>query len=209
MVPFCKTKMTVLFIGAHPDDIEISCGGFVFVLKNDYGAIIHKIICTNGERNGDPKTRMSEQRKVDELTGVQSTRFLNIKDGHLKNSFQLVSKIEEEISTIKPDVILCHSLSDHHDDHQSVFRATIAAARNSNAMIIEYPPLNSRANFKANMYVDITNYISKKVEAISTFNSQGDNWYTSEKTIRIRAENVGLDARCGFAEEYKVNLLII
>ena len=70
--------MNILAIGAHPDDIEIGCGGMLIkAVRNGHSVYLYNI--TQGEKAGDPQQRAAELRKLRDTSapkGFTSTDFL-------------------------------------------------------------------------------------------------------------------------------------
>ena len=63
--------MNILAIGAHPDDIEIGCGGMLIkAVKNGHSVYLYNI--TQGEKAGDPQQRAAELRRYCKIHWRQS-----------------------------------------------------------------------------------------------------------------------------------------
>ena len=124
---------TVLSIGAHPDDIEIGCGGTEILLKEKGYKIIH-VVATNGEEGSlsIPKEELSKKRKEEALKsgqviGVDQIEFLDLPDG--LTSFSKETKVEliKLIRKYSPEIIFTHSSSDHFPDHAIIHKLTLSA----------------------------------------------------------------------------------
>jgi LmbE family N-acetylglucosaminyl deacetylase len=124
---------TVLSIGAHPDDIEIGCGGTEILLKNQGYLIIHLVV-TSGEQGSlnIPSDQLILKREKEalesgKLLGVSEVIFLRLPDG--LTTFSLEAKIEmiQIIRRITPDIIFTHSKFDTFPDHQIIRSLTESA----------------------------------------------------------------------------------
>ncbi|MBL7544519.1 MAG: PIG-L family deacetylase [Bdellovibrionaceae bacterium] len=69
-------KKTILAIGAHPDDIEIGCGGTLSILKDKGHKLIH-LIMTSGEE-GDLQSHKKQIAEKREFEATQSSKLLKV-----------------------------------------------------------------------------------------------------------------------------------
>ena len=186
-------KKSVLAIGAHPDDIEIGCGGTLCLLR-DQGYEINHLIITSGEegsiRLGKAelgKIRQKEALKSAEVLGVKKVIFLGIEDGF--TSFSKESKIQiiSNIRKIRPEIIFTHAKSDHFPDHALVHQLTMSSITASagpwypNAgisphqvqKVFGYEVWSPISNFQIAM--NIESFIEQKLEALKQHVSQTEN----------------------------------
>lgn len=165
-------NLKVLAIGAHPGDIELSCGGSLLKLIRKYDAIIYTLIFSKGELKSDPLTRAKEQTKAGGFLEVSEYKLLNYKDGSILADSNLVNEIELTIREYQPDLIFTHCIDDVHQDHRNIGWATLSATRRKKTAILLYPSLFTRNRFTPNLFIDISNYIDQKPELLSLFESQ-------------------------------------
>ncbi len=163
--------MKILAIGAHPDDIEYSCLGFLLAQK-EKGAIIDYLIMTLGEKgnNENGEERREEQLTAFDFCGFNSIEFGNYTDGYLNINSETISFVERKINTFRPDIILTHAPKDWHQDHVNTSAIVQAACRN-------YPKLlfynsYSSIDFTPKIFFDITDYVAQKKEILSKFRTQ-------------------------------------
>ena len=203
--------MKILAIGAHPDDIEIGCGGTLRLMFEN-GADITTYHATSGERGGDPRTRAREHVKAAVLYGAvcQRGRF---KDSDIEESFrELIGKIEEKIARMSPDVIFVHSPNDTHQDHRALSRATITAARH-NRSILFYEGF-STIDFRPTVNMDITGTFEKKMEMIRCYDSQltkvvrGTDMNLLD-AVKANAVYRGIHARTWYAESFSASRIML
>jgi LmbE family N-acetylglucosaminyl deacetylase len=226
----------VLVVSAHPDDPEFGSGGSVASLVRD-GAAVYYCICTDGSQGGeDPHVadaeltavRYREQRAAAEVLGVEDVVFLGFRDGHLEPNVELRKAITAEIRRRKPDLVITHAplraigwpIGASHPDHLAVGEATLSAvypdARNPRAYReLLYEGLEPHKvkevwvpGFEqADHFIDITDLIELKLEAImchrSQFEKPGVEQGAPEKWIRERAKRVGEKAGFEYAEGFK------
>lgn len=197
-----RQGMHLLAVGAHPDDIELSCGGFLLSLRKDFNVQITSVICSNGELKENGVRRLEEQKRANKFLGVRNFYPLSKPDGSISFNSELVDDIEKIIRETDPELILTHYPKDVHQDHCNVALASIAAARRASATLVFYPSLFTRESFTANLYVDITDQFQNKLKLISEFKSQSGNIYLQPKTIKIRALEAGLFRNCQYSEKF-------
>jgi LmbE family N-acetylglucosaminyl deacetylase len=124
---------TILAIGAHPDDIEIGCGGTISALqKNGYTLI--NLVVTSGEegsmvgsRKEIIKNRELEAKKSGSILGASKVIFLWQSDGLTTYSKELKMQLVALIRKYRPDIVFTHAKSDKFPDHQVVHQLTMSA----------------------------------------------------------------------------------
>jgi len=172
-----KPRSRVLAIGAHPDDVEISCGGFLMKLQDELKCDIYCITCSAGEMGASGSKRQSEQESAWERLGVEQGYQWKYPDQRIMNDGKLVTDIEQIINDVKPDLVITHSLIDHHQDHIAVSLATQAALRNSWASLLYYQSWYQRIPFEHNFVVNIKSYVERKQKLLDVFKSLSDRDY--------------------------------
>jgi len=193
---------SILCIGAHPDDIELACGGTLLKFKHEYSSSIHLIVCTKGELKNDSNLREQEQVKAAEMLQVDSCKVLDFKDGSIcADSSNLIKIIEDEVNRYQPNVIFTHSDIDHHQDHVAVSLASVAALRYSHSTIMFYPSVNHNQK-KVNTVIDISNYFEKKIELLNCFETQKNNWYFDQNFLHSMNSVPGKKYGFEYAEEF-------
>src|SRR3990167_8253843 len=212
-----KTK--VLVFSPHPDDLDFSCSGAVAKWTKEGQEVYYCII--SGGCKGNHKTKVSEielrrireteQKKAAEVVGAKKVIFLREKDGELENTKELRKKLVKVIREVKPDIVLSFDPANMnfdnfyraHRDHrlgaEAVFDAIYPAA-NSEAFFPEiakkYPPHQIKelwffASDQPNVYVDISQTIDKKTEALKQHQSQIKDFETTRELVRGWAKEMG------------------
>lgn len=205
--------MKIMTIGAHPDDIELGCGGMILRMAAEE---IHMVVCTPGLCSHDPDERMYEQNEAAAKLGVCEENVLwgTFADGHLRWDKPLVGFIEQVISRVKPDVVFTHWPRDTHQDHVAVANATLAAARRS-CQLLYYETLSSY-EFEPTTFVDVTDVVESKIEAVAKHVSQNTRIEVAERPLEKYARDTmafrGLQSRMyRYAEGFvpvRVSLLL-
>ena len=111
-------KLDILALGAHPDDVELTCAGTLLkAMANGKKAGI--IDLTKGElaTRGTPETRMSEANESARILGVAARENLGFRDGFIQNDETHQLEVIKMIRKYKPEIVLANAKSDRHPDH--------------------------------------------------------------------------------------------
>jgi LmbE family N-acetylglucosaminyl deacetylase len=189
----------ILAIGAHPDDIELGCGGMLIKAARE-GHDVFMYTLTRGGASGDPKQRSEELRRSGQFIGAKHLWLDNFEDSKLSVTNDLIGHIEHFINKASPDLILTHSYGDIHHDHRAIAVATVEAARfNSNVLSYEIPLTR---NFDPKIFYDVSDVIYEKVELIEIFWSQQSKLYLKANAIKGLAEYRALQSRLNTGVKY-------
>lgn len=185
----------ILAVGAHPDDIELGCGGFLLKAKDD-GAKIFGLILTEGGRGLEGQgDRRHEQVRAARFMDFEDFWVYDFPDTTLTEHYRgIKDAIEAKVQKTGATVILTHTPVDIHSDHKAVFEATKEAARNV-ATVFCYEDVSTPKEFVPNYFSDITGYIDDKIRLIAFHRTQGRKFYMDPEGIRGRAAHRGL--QCG------------
>ncbi len=202
--------MNILAIGAHPDDIEIGCGGSIY----KYAAANHGIyllIMTLGDMGGDKQRRKEEQMKSKEILRAKEIFFGNFEDTKLPLEKGMIDTIEGVIKKVHPDLIFVNFKEDTHQDHRALSKATISATRYiKNVLFYEVPTTH---DFTPNVFVDISGVIDQKIDCLEAHSSQVMRTNIEDSSIREIALSVarfrGIQGRVKFAEGFVSQRLFI
>lgn len=197
-----KENKIILAIGAHPDDVEIGCGGSL-ALHRAKGDAIYILTLSRGSEGGDAEKRKKEAQKAADLQGAQL--FLgDLEDTKITDVGVTISLIEKVVQQINPTNIYTHSLHDGHQDHRSVFYASVTACRGAPNLYCYQSP-SSSVDFKPNLFVEISDFIDKKLEVITAYKSQHKiRPYLQQDIVRSTARYWGRFSNYGYAEPMEV-----
>ena len=171
----------VLVIGAHPDDPESMCAGTMLKLKA-MGAEVVAVYLTSGEAGIVGKTheqartiRQAEARKACEVLGVRAV-FLTQTDGNAEVNKERYAEMKALIEAEQPDMVITHWPIDSHRDHRVcsilVYDAWRMTGRGFDLYYSEVMTGMQTQNFTPSLWVDITDYRDKKIEAYLCHESQ-------------------------------------
>ncbi len=227
-------KQVVLAVGAHPDDIDIGSSGSIAKWIKEGAEAYYLVLTDGSKGFEDPKIpdkelikiRRAEQQKAADILGVKKVFFLDFVDGELENTPILRKEIVKIIRQVKPTTVMCFDPTVvydternfiNHPDHRVAGQATLDSvfpfARNSRTFpellkeglkphVVEELLLTSF--FKINFYVDISQTIDLKMEAIACHTSQFKDMEKFRERIKEGNFKIGQKAnpKAKYAESF-------
>jgi len=223
-------QLDILAFGAHPDDVELSCGGTIakqVALGNSVGIVD----LTRGElgTRGSAEIRDKEAAKAAQILGVEMRHNMNFKDGFFQNDESHQLEIIKIIREYRPRIVLANAISDRHPDHKKGSDLVSTACFLAGLPKIETGQEAWRPEvvyhyiqfeeIEPNFVVDISEFIDQKMEAVKAFSSQFYDANSDEPetiissqgfldSIKYRAANLGRLSRTEYAEGFTVEKLI-
>lgn len=166
-----RQQKRVLAIGAHPDDVEIGCGGALAKHHADYD-VLHILTLSRGAAGGDTNVRLAEAHNAAAMVGAR-LKVENLPDTGISAGAETISLIEAAIRDVEATHVYTHSAEDTHQDHRAVHAASLVAARGAPNVYCYQSP-STTVEFHPHRFVDITRYIEKKIDLIGAYKSQVD-----------------------------------
>ncbi len=171
------------------------------------------------------KVREQEQRAACEVLGVGGCTFLGIRDGYVEVTFDLRRAITREVRRFRPDVLVAPDPQRYWDEQRSYINHTDHRAVGQACMAVVNPDSSTRPMFpelldeglepfeirylwiptyegEADTFIDITDTIERKIEALRCHKSQIHDWPVDE-WIRRRAKERGAPRGLDFAESFR------
>ena len=219
------TKVDVLAIAAHPDDVELICGGTLIRVQM-LGRATGIVDLAAGEMasRGTPQLRAEEAGRAGRVMGVSVRENLGLPDGGIVNTPANRAKLAVAIRRLQPKIVMTHSLYGRHPDHPIVAQLVRDACFVAGLKMIEpsvpaHRPLKvlhalsyREDNQKPTFVVDISDAFERKLEAIGCYASQfGDavqagevypNGEPLKDLIRHHAAHYGSLIRCRYGEPF-------
>src|SRR5210317_770395 len=220
----------IMFIGAHPDDVELGCGGTIYKY-HQMGLNIHVVIIAEGSSsryiNLEKNKHLVEQDIVSrenncklslQNLGVNSFKFYNLPCSKLDTIPLLdINKIiENEIKHFGPDTIFTHSNVDTNRDHTIIFESTKIATRPSASPGIKkvycYEVLSSTEcsfenAFRPNHFESLTEeHVENKIKSLRFYESEMREFPKSRsfEGIRVNAKFRGMQISKKYAEAFEL-----
>lgn len=196
---------SILAVGAHPDDLELSCFGFL-LNQNNNGSKIYGYIASPDSLTNNPKTEIRSNESINAFKLIPQSELMirnknNIKDSDYQ---EIADELRNIIINNKVDLILIHHKDDSMQEHRLLHDITITAARRLPLSIFAYRS-PSTISFDPNLIVDIKDVYDIKIKAIREHKTQFDKQYFSSDSLLIfnqswNAKKIGID----FCEEFDI-----
>lgn len=196
--------MNILAIGAHPDDIELGCAGTMLRYAR-LGHSVYYLIMSEGSQGGDPSERAREQEEAAKRIGVKRVFWGNCMDTRFSVSREMIALIEAVCDEVRPDEVYVNYTEDSHQDHRALAKAVISATRYVPRVLFfeDYTSLD----FNPEVFVDITDVIDEKIDAIKLHRSQIERQHPSAldmlESVRAVAHFRGFQGKVRYAEGFK------
>jgi N-acetylglucosamine malate deacetylase 1 len=188
------TKLDILAIGVHPDDVELGCSGtLINEIKSGKKAGI--VDLTQGElgTRGNIETRYQEAAEAAKIIGVSVRENLKMRDGFFKNDEEHQMKLIQTIRKYQPEIIIGNILNDRHPDHGRAGHLISDACFLSGLSKVETKDENGKAQEKwrpkivlqylqdwyhePNLIIDISDVFEQRMNSIKAYSTQ---FYTND-----------------------------
>ena len=229
-------KIDILAFGAHPDDVELSCGGTILKEINN-GKTVGIIDLTKGElgSRGTAQTRATEASNAASILGVSFRHNLGFSDGFIVNDKAHQLEVIKLIRHYNPEIVLCNAIDDRHIDHgvasklvsDSCFLSGLVKLETKyNDSLVAQSPWRPKSIYHyiqwepltPDFVVDISDHIDKKMESVSAYSSQFYDSKSKEPdtpissknfidSVRYRAADLGRLTGTSYAEGFNVKRL--
>jgi bacillithiol biosynthesis deacetylase BshB1 len=173
----------VMAFGAHPDDIELGCGGTLIRLS-DTGHSVVMVDMVRGEMGtrGTLEMRKAEAEKAAAIVGAVARENLALEDGSIQSSAEAKRRVVEVVRTYRPHMVLIPYYEDRHPDHyhtsEVVYDGTfLAGLTRYETAQPSYRPIKVAYymgwyDFEPTFIVDISGQFERKMEAIMAYSTQ-------------------------------------
>jgi bacillithiol biosynthesis deacetylase BshB1 len=197
-------KLDILAFAAHPDDVELTCGGTI-LQEIKRGKKVGIVDLTAGElgTRGNKELRASEAKAASEVLGITVRENLGMKDGFFALDEANQLSIIRMIRKYRPEIILCNTPSDRHPDHgrastlvsTSVFLARLPKVITS-LDDVEQSAWQTRAVYhyiqdryhRPDFVVDVTDVWPQRMDAVTCYSSQFYNPDSTEPETPISSQ---------------------
>ena len=190
----------VLFISAHADDTELSCGGTIAKMVKD-GLRVGMIDLTRGEMGtrGTPAGRAREARNSARILGAAFREHLDFGDGGLRTTREEELQVIALVRRHRPRVVFSPYPDERHPDHVRTGRLVTEASfyAGLRALKTELPAHRPQAvvyymqnyMFPPSFVVDVTATWKTKMRAVAAFKSQFYDPKSKEPATFIASKN--------------------
>lgn len=209
---------------AHGDDEILGCGGTMACHASE-GDEVHLVLTADGvTARGDDKELQKRNEAVEKscaIVGAQAPILLGFPDNRMDSVplLDIVQALENVVADIKPDIIYTHHVGDLNIDHTLTHRAVLTACRPQPGALVpqaiygfeilsstEWADQGQEEIFRPVHYVEITDCIDKKLEALKCYDVEmreaphARSYESVEAKAKVRGSEVGV----AFAEVFSV-----
>ncbi|HND49596.1 MAG TPA: PIG-L family deacetylase [Anaerolineales bacterium] len=196
----------VLFIGAHPDDIELGCGALLHHIVKNTDASVLCVTLSDNQKNPDLKKVKNEHLNAMQVLGVPSDNVVlgpfttRVFPDSRQEILEYFLKLRKEF---KPDLIFTHSKQDVHQDHNTMTDEALRAFRG--ITVLGFDVVRSSYGFFPHFLVEVTEEdVNKKIEALSQYDTYQDRYYFNAELTRSIMVRHGALAERPFAEGFDI-----
>jgi len=194
----------VLFLGAHPDDIEIGCGALIHHIVEQTDILC--VTLSDNQKNPDLKNVKDEHLRSMKVLGVPDEKvvFGPFTTRVFPDARQEILEYFLDLRrTFQPDLIFVHSKQDVHQDHLTMTDEALRAFRG--ITVLGFDVVRSSYGFFPHFLVEVTEEdVEKKIEALSQYETYRDRYYFNSELTRSIMVRHGAVAEIPFAEGFDI-----
>lgn len=194
----------VLFIGAHPDDIELGCGALIAHIISQ--AEVMCVTLSDNQKNPALKNLPEEHYRSMAALGVQeknvvlgqfeTRRFPELRQEILEYMIQLNR-------SFSPEIVFVHTKADIHQDHGTITEEALRAYRGTS--VLGYDVLRSSYGFFPNFLVEVTEQdVECKIAALAEYKTYASKYYFDPQIQRATMIRHGALAERPYAEGFDI-----
>jgi LmbE family N-acetylglucosaminyl deacetylase len=208
-----KSRLKVLCLGCHSDDIEIGCGGTVLQwLSSHKNLEIVWVVFSSGGSKREKEARISATLFL-EQANKKKVIIKNFRDGFFPfDGTNIKTVFEDELKKTSPDVILTHNGRDAHQDHRQISELTWNTFRDHLILEYEVPKYDGDMG-RPNVFVPLNAEVSKKKVSylMKAFESQrSKRWFQEDTFLSLmRLRGMECNAPSGHAEAFYCRKLVL
>jgi len=194
----------VLFLGAHPDDIELGCGALLHHIVNQTDVLC--VTLSDNQRNPELQDVKGEHFESMAALGVPQEKITlgpfttRVFPDSRQEILEYFLKLRRDFN---PDLIFIHSKQDVHQDHNTMTDEALRAFRG--ITVLGFDVVRSSYGFFPNFLVEVTEEdVNKKIEALSKYETYRDRYYFNSELTRSIMVRHGALAERQFAEGFDI-----
>ena len=194
----------ILFLGAHPDDIELGCGALIHNIVKQTNVLC--VTLSDNQKNPELQNVKNEHYEAMAVLGVPPEKIIlgtfttRVFHDARQDILEYFLKLRREF---QPDLIFVHSKHDVHQDHLTMTDEALRAFRG--ITVLGFDVVRSSYGFFPNFVVEVTEEdVNKKVEALSKYETYRDRYYFNRELTRAIMLRHGAIGECQFAEGFDI-----
>jgi LmbE family N-acetylglucosaminyl deacetylase len=198
----------LLFLGAHPDDIELGCGALLSNLGRKSDVLC--VTLSDNQKNPALRTLVEEHYRSMAILGIDRGQIVlgPFETRNFPRDRQEILEYLFDLNrTYRPDIVFVHTESDIHQDHSVTTVEALRAFRGTT--VLGFDVLRSSYGFFPNFLVEVTEAdVEKKVQCLLAYGTYCDKYYFSEDVVRSTLIRHGALAERPFAEGFDILRII-
>jgi LmbE family N-acetylglucosaminyl deacetylase len=200
LAPPLGKPLSVLAIGAHPDDIEIGAGGLLLALAGSRPGVRYVVLTGTKERHAEARDAARSFMPGADL----AVSLHDLPEGRLPAMWLTVKDLLEDVArSCEPDLIIAPTSYDAHQDHRTIGELIPTVFRDQLYLAYEIPKWDGDVGRPA-MYVPMTEEVARrKVELLNKCypSQRGRDWWDDEVFLGM-ARLRGMECRTRYAEAF-------
>lgn len=194
----------VLFLGAHPDDIELGCGALIHQIAPQTDLLC--VTLSDNQKNPLLTNLVDEHYRSMAILGVKRENATlgpfttRIFPDARQEILEYFLKLRRDFN---PDLIFVHSQADVHQDHNTITDEALRAFRG--ITVLGFDVVRSSYGFFPHFLVEVSEAdVNKKIEALSEYETYRDKYYFNAELTRSIMVRHGALAEVPFAEGFDI-----
>jgi LmbE family N-acetylglucosaminyl deacetylase len=195
---------SVLFLGAHPDDIELGCGALLHQIVDQTDILC--VTLSDNQKNPDLKDLKDEHYQAMQVLGVPREKVIfgpfttRVFPDARQEILEYFLKLRREFG---PDLIFVHSRQDVHQDHLTMTDEALRAFRG--ITVLGFDVVRSSYGFFPHFLAEVREEdVNKKIEALACYETYRDRYYFNSELTRSIMVRHGALAERPFAEGFDI-----
>jgi LmbE family N-acetylglucosaminyl deacetylase len=194
----------VLFLGAHPDDIELGCGALIHSIAGR--SEVFCVTLSDNQENAELRNVVAEQYRSLAILGVPRERArygpfrTRVFPQARQEILEYFLKLRQEL---QPEIIFVHSGHDVHQDHLAMTDEALRAYRG--ITLLGFDVVRSSYGFFPHFLVEVSEAdVNAKIEALAQYETYRDRYYFNRDLTRSIMVRHGALAERPFAEGFDI-----
>jgi LmbE family N-acetylglucosaminyl deacetylase len=194
----------VLFLGAHPDDIEIGCGALI---SNIVGkADLMCVTLSDNQKNPELDHLVGEHQNSMRVLGVPENRVVlgQFETRRFPQARQEILEYLIQINrSFKPEIVFVHTKADIHQDHGTLTEESLRAFRGTS--VLGFDVIRSSYGFFPNFLVEVSEKdVQTKIEALAQYTTYQNRYYFNADITRSTLIRNGAICERPYAEGFDI-----
>ena len=195
---------SLLFMGSHPDDIELGCGAFLAGMNGK--AEIFCYTFSDNQKNPNLPNLVQEHTNSMRVLGLRDDQF-ELGTFETRRFPDARQEILEKMIVLRkqhqPEIVFVHTAQDLHQDHQIITQEAMRAFRGTT--VLGFDVLRSSYGFFPHFLAEVSEAdVNKKIAALAEYKTYKDRYYFSPDIMRATAIRHGALAERPYAEGFDI-----